>query len=98
MIDADANLGSLVERKNDDPETKKPSHYKEQYHDFATGKKQRKFANHTRVSSTAPDATIVSRAGGYRKLCDKGITPMMQNQESLRIAMSQPVPGMKASS
>ena len=28
----------------------------------------------------------------------KGITPVMQNQESLRIAMSQPVPGMKASS
>ena len=72
MIDADANLGSLVERKNDDPETKKPSHYKERYHDFATGKKQRKFANHTHVSSTDPDATIVSRAGGYRKLCYKG--------------------------
>jgi hypothetical protein len=45
--------------------------YERRYHDFREGKRSRKYANQTHVSSTDPDASLVPRRDSYEKLCYK---------------------------
>ncbi len=61
LIAADASFDSLVERDNADPQARVLRNYEKRYADFRDGKRTRKVSNQTHVSSSDPDATLVSR-------------------------------------
>ena len=71
LVEADAAIDSLVERDDADPNARALKHYEHRYHDFKVGKRRRKLANQTHVSSSDPDATLVSRPGAHKKLSYK---------------------------
>lgn len=71
LVEADAAIGSLVERDDADPDARTLKNYERRYHDFVVGKKRRKYANQTHVSGTDPDASLVTRRDGYKKLSYK---------------------------
>lgn len=71
LVEADASLDSMVGRKDGDPEARELKNYEKRYHDFREGDKKRKMSNQTHVSTTDPDATMVSRKGSYMKLSYK---------------------------
>jgi len=54
-----------------DPDARLLKQYEHRYHDFREGRRRRKYANQTHVSRTDPDATLVSRRDGYKKLSYK---------------------------
>jgi transposase len=66
--EANAAINSLAERPAGDPHARALKLYEQRYHDFKQGKKMRQVSNQTPVSTTAPDATVGSRPGTYRKL------------------------------
>jgi hypothetical protein len=66
IFPADASINSLVERSSTDEKFKPINPAKEQYHDFASGAKKRKYSNQTHVSSTDPDCGLSRRpSNGY---------------------------------
>lgn len=71
LFEANADMDSLVEREDGDPNARVLKMYDQRYHDFKEGKKQRKVSNQTHVSKTDADASLVSRKNTYRKLCYK---------------------------
>jgi len=71
LVEADAAVDSLVARDDADPDARALKNYERRYHDFKTGKRRRKYANQTHVSASDPDASLVSRRDGYKKLCYK---------------------------
>jgi IS5 family transposase len=71
LIDANASIGSMMERPDGDPGAKALKNYQQRYHDFREGKKQRRISNQTHVSHSDPEATLVSRKGTYRKMAYK---------------------------
>ena len=71
LVEADAAVGSLVERDDADKNARALKDYERRYHDFKTGERRRKYANQTHVSASDPDASLVSRRGGYKKLSYK---------------------------
>jgi len=68
LVEADASINSLQERKEGDPKARALRNYEKRYHDFREGDKKRKVSNQTHVSQTDPDATLVARPGTYGKL------------------------------
>jgi IS5 family transposase len=68
LVEANASINSLEERPKSDPQARVLKMYEQRYHDFKAGKKQRQVSNQTHISSSDPDATLVSRPGIYRKL------------------------------
>ncbi len=71
LVEADAAVDSLVEREDADPDARALRRYEQRYHDFRSGARRRKYANQTHVSASDPDASLVSRRDGYKKLCYK---------------------------
>ncbi len=71
LVKADAAVDSMVERDDADPNSRALKNYERRYHDFKTGKRRRKLANQTHVSTSDPDATLVSRPGVHKRLCYK---------------------------
>lgn len=71
LIEADAAIDSLVARDDADPNAQLLKQYQRRYHDFREGKRRRKYANQTHISSTDADCSLVSRKDGYKKLCYK---------------------------
>jgi len=63
LIAANASMDSLVEREDGDPNARALKNYDKRYHDFQHGRRQRRVANQTHVSSTDSDATMVYRRG-----------------------------------
>lgn len=57
LREANAALNSLVDRAEGDPHARALKSYPGCYHDFKMGKRHRKYANPTHVSSTDPDAS-----------------------------------------
>ena len=71
LVEANASIDSLKEREDGDPNARELKKYDQRYHDFREGKRDRRVANQTHVSKTDPDATLVSRKNGPRKLSYK---------------------------
>jgi len=71
LVEANASIDSLQEREDGDPDARELRGYEHRYHDFRKGKRTRKLANQTHVSKTDPQAALVSRKNGPRKLCYK---------------------------
>ena len=71
LVEADAAVGSLVERDDAESNARSLRNHERRYHDFKTGERRRKYANQTHVSASDPDASLVSRRGGYKKLSHK---------------------------
>ena len=59
VIEADAAMDSIVERDDADPDARALKNCERRYHDFKSGKRQRKLSNQTHVSTTNSDATLV---------------------------------------
>ena len=70
LVEADAAVEPLVGRDDADANAALKN-YERRYDDFKMGKRRRKYANQTHLSASDPDASLVSRRGGYRKLCYK---------------------------
>ena len=49
LVEADAAVGSLVERDDADPDARALKNYERNYHDFREGQRRRKYANQTHV-------------------------------------------------
>ena len=71
MMEADARIGSMVEREPGAPERQLLKPAQERYHDFREGKKQRKLSNKTHVSTTDPDATLVTHRWMVSRMAHK---------------------------
>jgi len=66
--EASAASNSLAKRPAGDPPARALKLYEQRYPDFKQGKKMGQVSNQPHVSTTDPDATVVSRPGSYRKL------------------------------
>ena len=68
-IEANASIGSMIEREEADQKAIEPRY--ERYHDFREGKKKRKLSNKTHVSTTDPDSTMVTHRRLVSRLAHK---------------------------
>ena len=68
LVEANASIDSLQEREEGDPQARELKICDQRYHDIREGKRDRRVANQAHVSKTDPDAMLVSRKNGPRKL------------------------------